>query len=779
MKIITTLLPTLLLIFLFSCTEKTSKIEKISIIPKPVKIEQETGNFELNKKTRIVIPKHDNDRQVAEYLHNVLSMATGFELEYGEPLEDKNVIVFEYSGIEDLGEEGYELEVDENKILIKANESNGLFYGVQSLLQLLPPEIFSAEKTEKIKWLVPCCKIYDKPRFDWRGMHLDVSRHFFPKEFIKRYIDLIAMHKMNIFHWHLTDDNGWRIEIKKYPKLTEVSAWRVDHEDMPWRETTPPKPGEKATYGGFYTQEEIKEIVAYAAERQIEVIPEIEMPGHTSEVFAAYPELSCEGKKLYVQPGGYWPNEDIFCAGNEDVFTFIENVLEEVIELFPTEYIHIGGDEATKTKWKKCQKCQKRIKDEGLKDEDELQSYFIKRIEKYINSKGKRLIGWDEILEGGLAPEATVMSWRGMKGGINAALQGHDVVMSPTTYCYFDYYQANPDFEPVAIGGFLSLKKVYSFDPVPEELNEVQAKHILGGQGNVWTEFIPTPEHAEYMAVPRMTALSEVLWSEAESKDWTCFQKRLKDQFNRFYFMDVNYSFGSWKVDIIPFKEDNIFKVELTSEQLGVPIHYTLDGSDPTIKSPIFKEPLIIDKSTTIKAGLFLNGKLKEYFTEKEIVLHKGVGKNAYLKEPPSKKYPANGAMSLIDGLKGSDNYRDGYWLGFQGTDMDFEVDLGKEIPVQAVSASFFQNTGSWIFMPDKVQFIILNSEKKKVAKMVVKPETTMEAIGTVTEDIIANFDKKNGRYIKVHAKNIKTLPSWHEGAGSRAWIFVDEIIIN
>jgi len=779
MKKITILFPALLFIFFFSCTEKADKIEKISIIPKPVKIEQGYDNFELTKKTRIIKSKHNYDKQVADYLLDILNSATGLELEHGEPFEEKYVIVFEYSAIEDLGDEGYVLEVNKNKILIKANESRGLFYGVQTLLQLMPPEIFSAEKTEKKKWLVPCCKIYDKPRFAWRGMHLDVSRHFFPKEFIKRYIDLIAMHKMNTFHWHLTDDNGWRIEIKEYPKLTEISAWRVNREDMPWREVTPPEPGEKATYGGFYTQEEIKEIVAYASERQITIIPEIEMPGHTSEVFAAYPVLSCEGKKLYVQPGSYWPNEDIFCAGNDEVFSFIENVLDEVIELFPSKYIHIGGDEANKTKWEKCPKCQKRIKEEGLRNEDELQSYFIKRIEKYLNSKGRILIGWDEILEGGLAPEATVMSWRGMKGGIEATSQGHDVVMSPTTYCYFDYYQANPDFEPEAIGGFLTLKKVYSFDPVPEELNEVQSKHILGAQGNVWTEFIPTPEHAEYMAVPRMTALSEVLWNQPESKDWTCFQKRLKDQFKRFDFMNVNYSLGSYKVDMQPVKVDDVYKVELKSEQLDIPIRYTLDGSDPTTESPVYKEPLIIDKTTTIKAGLFENGELKEYYTEKEISLHKGVGKNASLKVPPDKKYAARGAISLIDGLKGSDSFRDGYWLGFQGTNMDFEVDLGEEMSIQSVSASFFQNTGSWIFMPGKVQFIILDSEKKKVAKTVVEPETTMEAIGTVIEDLNAEFDNITGRYIKVHAKNIKTIPSWHEGAGSKAWIFSDEIVIN
>jgi hexosaminidase len=363
-------------------------------------------------------------------------------------------------------------------------------------------------------------------------------------EFIKRYIDIIAMHKMNIFHWHLTDDNGWRIEIKKYPGLTETSAWRVDREDQPWRERTPPEPGEKATYGGYYTQEEIKDVVRYAAERHVTVIPEVEMPGHTSEVFASYPDLSCRGEKLYVQPGSYWPNIDIFCAGKEETFEFLEDVLSEVAQLFPSEYIHIGGDEANKTRWKECPLCQERIEMEGLRSEEELQSYFIKRIERYLQSIGKKLIGWDEILEGGLAPEATVMSWRGFEGGIDAVGMGHDVIMCPTSHCYFDYYQDDPETQPVAIGGFTPLEKVYEFYPIPAGLSSDKAKHILGGQGNVWTEFIPVPEHAEYMALPRMTALAEVLWSPRGRIDWDDFKRRLNTQFERFDMMGVNYYEG-------------------------------------------------------------------------------------------------------------------------------------------------------------------------------------------------------------------------------------------
>ena len=778
MKKVVLVITVLIIVFQFSCKRKTADIKTISIIPQPVSIEQCDGFFELNKKTKIVFPDEESARQVAGYLTEFIKLPTGFDLSAGTQDIQKNSIVLNIDNDEQSGDESYELQVNKRNILITAGNSKGLFYGIQSLLQLLPPEIFSRQKVENVRWVIPCCTIKDEPRFSWRGMHLDVSRHFFPVEFIKRYIDLIAMHKMNTFHWHLTDDNGWRIEIKKYPLLTEVSAWRVDREDMPWREVTPPEPGEKATYGGFYTREEIKEVVEYASERQITIIPEIEMPGHTSEVFAAYPELSCRGEKLYVRPGSYWPNTDIFCAGNEEVFTFLENVLDEVMELFPAKYIHIGGDEADKTEWEKCPKCQKRIREEGLKNENELQSYFIKRIEKYINSKGRRLIGWDEILEGGLAPEATVMSWRGFEGGIEAATQGHDVIMCPVSYCYFDYYQANPDFEPVAIGGFTTLKKVYSFEPVPEELDEVQAKHILGGQGNVWTEFIATPEHAEYMAVPRMTALAEVLWSPLELKDWESFRERLEEQEKRLFLMGINYSQGSWKVTIQPAMENGKYHIALETEQWNMPVHYTLDGSDPTEESPVYEKPFDIDKTTIIKAGIFVNGKLKEDYSEKEIVLHKGVGKNSYLKEPPDKKYPARGAMSLVDGLKGSDSYRDGYWLGFQGKDMKFEVDLGKEEVISSVNASFYQNTGAWIFMPENVTFEILDENKNKAAKIVLKPDATEEVKGVIIEEIKADFEKVSGRYIRVHAKNIKTIPAWHEGAGAKAWIFADEVVV-
>ncbi|MCD4735088.1 MAG: family 20 glycosylhydrolase [Bacteroidales bacterium] len=767
-------------ILMVACN-KQKKIE-ISVIPKPVLVKQTEGTFEIDKNTVIVFPKMNGAFEPADFLAKRINFSSGLGIKTSDETtaSGKNTITLSILRNTSIGEEGYELIVDKKSVKLTANTPKGLFNGVSTIIQLLPSAVYANSVVEDIDFEIPCCTIRDFPRFKWRGMHLDVSRHFFPVSFIKKYIDLMAMHKMNVFHWHLTDDNGWRIEIKKYPLLTEVSAWRVDREDQPWRQVTPPEPGEKGTYGGFYTQKQIKDVIAYAAKRNITVIPEIEMPGHTSEVFAAYPGLSCRGEKLYVQPGSYWPNEDIFCAGKEETFEFLQNVLDEVIALFPSEYIHIGGDEANKTRWEACPLCQKRIRQEGLEDEDELQSYFIKRIEAYLKTKSKKVIGWDEILEGGLAPEATVMSWRGFEGGIEAVKQGHEVIMCPTSHCYFDYYQADPEFEPDAIGGFTTLRKVYSFNPVPEELTGPEAIYVMGGQGNVWTEYIPTPEHAEYMAIPRMSALAEALWTPVKKKEWDDFRQRLETQFDRLEYMNVNYSKGSWKVTIRPVKtSDGKFRISLETEQLNPAVYYTLNGSEPTTASKKYEEPFMVESSITIKAGIFVDGELKEKLSEKKVVLHKAVGGKATLTEPPSERYAGEGAISLIDGLKGSNNFRDGYWIGFHGEEISLQIDLGSVQVVNTVTADFIQQVRSWIFMPRSVHFRLMSESRRPVAHITVNAQTTTEAIGTVIEPITADFKGKTARYIYIDTRSFKVCPDWHEGAGEDAWIFVDEVIVN
>jgi hexosaminidase len=517
-----------LLIFLLSSTVFGMQ-NTISITPKPSSIKQLEGSFTLNDSTKVIV-SDKRLQQIAEILATQLRSSTDyrFEVTSTKKKSDNKIFLSLDANLKRLGKEGYQLLVKDKSISIKSATPAGIFYGIQSLYQLLPPEIEKNEKIAGVNWSIPCVTIEDKPRFIWRGMHLDVCRHFAPVEFVKKYIDLLASYKMNTFHWHLTEDQGWRIEIKKYPKLTEIGSKR--------KETM----GDSTPHGGFYTQDEIKEVVKYAHEHFVTIVPEIEMPGHALAALAAYPELSCTGAPVEVETT-WGVFEDVYCAGNENTFKFLKNVLSEVIPLFPGKFFHIGGDECPKERWKKCPKCQARIKKNKLGNEHRLQSYFVQRIEKFLRSKGKRLVGWDEILEGGLAPGATVMSWRGTEGGIAAAKANHDVVMSPTSHCYFDYYQANPDSEPKAIGGFLPIEKVYGFEPMPSILKPKQAKHILGAQGNVWTEYMPNTKHVEYMVLPRMLAMSEVVWSEKSSRDFSDFTKRLQPQYQRLTYRGYNF----------------------------------------------------------------------------------------------------------------------------------------------------------------------------------------------------------------------------------------------
>lgn len=595
-------------------SNESSRQSQINFIPRPYLVQIGKGSLNLTEKSSIIInQRHQEVLEIATELRDRLRQATGWPWEIKEATQVKSLRGHIFLRLLptkiNLGAEGYELGIKASHINLDASSPAGLFYGLQTLWQLLPPafERFvlpatSNQPEEKDMAFqtsvlsLPVVNIVDKPRFRWRGMHLDCSRHFFPKEWIMKWLDVAASYKLNTFHWHLTDDQGWRIEIKKYPRLTEIGAWR--------RETME----DGQPYGGFYTQEEIREIVAYARRRFITVVPEIEMPGHCQAALAAHPELSCSGGPFKVATEWGVMN-DVFCAGSDETFTFLENVLTEVIDLFPGEFIHIGGDEVPKIRWQNCVRCQARIKAEGLKDENELQSYFIKRIETFLNSRGKRLIGWDEILEGGLAPRATVMSWRGTLGGITAARAGHDVIMSPTSHCYFDYYQGQVD-EPRAIGGFLPLEKVYFFEPVPPELKPEEAIHILGAQGNLWTEYIKTPQHAEYMLFPRLLALAEVVWSP-KTKNWPDFQSRLTSHYDRLALREINFRVPP--PDGIGGRKWAREKVTLTlvAPVPGAKIVYTLDGKIPNQNSLIYIVPIDIIGNTIFRAATLLpNGRL-------------------------------------------------------------------------------------------------------------------------------------------------------------------------
>jgi hexosaminidase len=515
------------------CGMVAAAAQDVSIVPQPTSVTKGQGAFTVRPDTRIAAAR--GLEAIAAYLRDALGPATGYPLPIAAKAGANCIDLQLDSRLQSLGKEGYRLNVSPKKVEIRAAQPNGIFYGVQTLRQLLPAAIFRKAAVPGIAWTISDVSIEDQPRFSWRGGHLDVGRHFQPKEFILKYIDLLALHKMNTFHFHLTEDQGWRIEIKKYPKLTQVGAWRKDSMLTNRPPTFTGKP-----HGGYYSQEDIREIVAYAAVRFVTVVPEIEMPGHAQAAIAAYPELGNTGTQLEVATS-WGVIENVFNV-EDSTIRFLQDVLDEVLTLFPSQFIHVGGDECPKKQWKESPKAQAKIKQLGLKNEEELQSWFIQQMDKFLTSKGRRLLGWDEILEGGLAPGATVMSWRGEEGGIHAAKLGHDVVMAPNTFTYFDYYQVKDRTgEPHAIGGFLPLDKVYSYDPLPAALNAEEGKHVLGAQFQLWTEYIPNPKHVEYMAYPRACAVSEAAWSAMKNRNFPDFLKRLNRHAERLQILDVNF----------------------------------------------------------------------------------------------------------------------------------------------------------------------------------------------------------------------------------------------
>ncbi|MCF7824543.1 MAG: family 20 glycosylhydrolase [Candidatus Marinimicrobia bacterium] len=754
-------------------TELNKESVNMNITPKPQSVEIRPGTFVFKSETSLKISPVVSNRNFFEnYLTALIPDLQVLE-------QGKAEITINLNSDMNIPDEGYQLEIDPKGIQITASDDPGVFYAIQSLRQLLPVAV-EGDGPNLEGHQIQAALINDYPRFEWRGMHLDVSRHFFPVEFVKQYIDMIALHKMNTFHWHLTDDNGWRLEIKKHPKLTEICAWRVDRENEDWRRWSPIREDEPSNYGGFYTQAEVRDIVAYAADRQIKVIPEIEMPGHVSEIFAAYPELSCQGEIIPVRPGSYWPNEDIFCAGNDSVFAFLEDIIDEVVELFPAEYIHIGGDEASKTHWKTCPKCQARIIAENLKDEHELQSWFIQKMERYISTKGKRIIGWDEILEGGLAPNATVMSWRGERGGIDAAKAGHNVIMTPTSHVYFDYYQGDPETEPQAIGGYVPLKKVYLYEPIPEELNQNEHQYVLGTQANLWTEFIKTPDHAEYMVLPRMTALSEVQWSDKGQRDWEDFQQRLQSLFPRFDALGWNYSQGTFLVEIFPGRIDNegMIEVELTSEQPNLDIRFTRDGSVPRASSEHYTEKLRLKEDVQVRAALFEGNKRMGRVIQRDFAFHRAVDAGTSYKFKYHPRYQAGGDRGLVDGILGTTNFQDGFWQGFEGNDLELIIDLGGTQDVFRTELNFLQSINSWIFMPEYIEVSLSgDGENWELIKRVVNEVPETNEVVTI-QRLTADFPTMQTRFIKVLAKNRGVCPGWHPGAGNKAWIFCDEVIV-
>lgn len=755
-------------------------MNEINIVPRPAEIKLTGGYLTIKEPIGLIV----NDGTAGDptiLFRKFLKKNLGFKKiidgdthSYGLPTEIFLDYRKQYSP-----NEGYEIEVTKKEIKITGTEK-GIFYAFQTLQELFP-----LVKTGVIK--IPCCKIKDYPRFPYRGMHLDVGRHFFPAPVIKKYIDYLAYHKFNTFHWHLTEDQGWRIEIKKYPKLTSVAGFRNGTIIGRY----PGKGNDNTRYGGFYTQEEIKEIVKYAADRYITIIPEIEMPGHSSAAIAAYPELSCfpneptkipanitwngsrEGKQV---PQSWGIFEDVFCP-SEYTFNFLENVLDEVMQLFPSKYIHIGGDECPKANWKRSEFCQNLIKEKGLKDEHGLQSYFIQHIEKYLNSKGRNIIGWDEILEGGLAPNATVMSWRGEQGGIAAAKEKHNVIMTPEAYCYLNFSQTRNE-DSLTYPGYLPLEKVYNYEPVPKELNTEQGKFILGAQGNVWTEYINNPKLLEYQVLPRMSALSEVLWSPKEKKDFINFKKRLPQMYKRYEQWGASYSMAQYDLQssVLPSPNADGVLWKLETNEKGKIIYVKGKTRNATFN---YSQPILINQTGEYEAILTdENHKLKGKWQSQKFFINNATGKKIILKDPPAERWQGNGAFTLVNGIiaeKKLDQPLE--WLGFSGKDLDATIDLGKEENINKVRLNVLNLERSRIYPPSSVEVQFSHDGEKFYAI------DTLAAHASKTEDFRTySFEgKKNtqitqARYVRVIAKNYGTIPEGKPGAGDPAWLLADEI---
>lgn len=650
----------------------------------------------------------------------------------------------------DIPDEGYQLEIDEAGVRLTAKTETGLFYGKQTLLQLLTPNG------------LPYVKINDQPRFPYRGLHLDVSRHFFDKEEVKKLMNVMSYYKLNTLHLHLTDAGGWRLQIDKYPKLTQEGAFRTQSDWREWwdngKDRQYLKEGTEGAYGGYYTKDDIRDMLAYAAEKHITIIPEIEFPAHSDEVFVAYPELCCAGKSH---------TSGDFCIGNPKTFEFMENVLTEVIELFPSEYIHIGGDEAGKNTWKTCPKCQALMKKEKLANVDELQSYMIRKAEEFLNSKGRRLIGWDEILEGGLAPEATVMSWRGEAAGFKSARMGHDVIMTPGSYMYFDFYQADPRYQPVAIGGYTPIRKVYNYNPIPQDsLTAEEAKHFLGVQANTWTEYIPTPEHLEYMMFPRALAVAEIGWTPQEKRDWQDFKPRVNAHIPVLQRMGLNPFplSNELEFDMVVDTIQKEIRVTMDAEKYPAEIHYTTDGSTPTASSPIYQEPIVVKDSAKIVAGIFVNGQLQDRVSEQRVDYHKGIGKSIRFNSRLYPGYMAGGINAIINGYRGGLTYLDQRWQGYTDN-LDCVIDLGEVMDLHQVSSKWMQLTGPGVYQPEKVE-VLTSEDGKNFTSQGVIPTTIPQDKSDLTFQEYTFQGNWKARYVQLKAQNPK------------GFIFVDEIVI-
>ena len=765
--------------FAASCAADRHESNVLDVIPYPNDVQVGEGVFDA--KGAPVTYDAALDEATVNIIRSFaqkLSAASGAENLLAEGTADQG-IVFAYD--ESVPFEAYVLDVKPECVLVKASGLRGFNYAVQTMKQLLPVQIFGGEPAPRESWTMQSVYINDVPRFSYRGLHLDEGRHFFGVEEVKRYLDIMEVHKLNKFHWHLTEDQGWRIEIKKYPLLTEIGAVRKGtcvrknfhtHDGVPYGE------------GMWYTQDQIREVVAYAASKGIDVIPEIDLPGHMLGALAAYPELGCTGGPYDVWTR-WGVSEDVLCAGNEKVYEFLEDVFDEVCELFPYEYIHVGGDECPKVRWESCPKCQAKIRSLGLKDKDGqkaehyLQSYVISRMEKYLNSKGRKIIGWDEILEGGIAPNATIMSWRGEAGGLEATRQGHDAIMTPNTYFYLDYYQATDvENEPFGIGGYLPVERCYSYEPYPAGMTQEQMAHILGVQANLWTEYIAQADHLYYMLLPRLAALAEVQWCAADRKDWDRFHAAA-DKFCRMYgqmgynhathILQVN---GSVATDL----ETGTVSVEL-SAQGDAPIRYTLDGSKPGKKSALYNGPLQITESCTLRAIAVREGVEPREFV-RTFDVHKAVGKKVTYSRDPHPRYSATAPSGLVDCIRGPQVFKSKEWTAWVGDPVDITIDLGQTEACSSVTLGMINDKPSYIFFPVKLVVSVSDDGENYTEVFAQEYEVEGDQDPDMLKDFVLEFPETSARYVKVGVTPVSVLPDWHYAAGRRGFVFIDEIMV-
>ncbi|MCH5327548.1 MAG: family 20 glycosylhydrolase [Coprobacter sp.] len=765
---------------LLSCSTEKNKYE---LIPYPNRIEQLPGRFVFDNQTNVFVSPDCGDEiaRIASDFVGHFNDISGKTISLSTTESAKNTLTVKRD--ETLGEEAYKLAIDKKKIEITVSSPNGLRLALQTVKQLLPTAIYGKVEAADADWSVPCANIEDEPRFGYRGMHLDVCRHFFDTDEVKRYLDVMAAHKLNVLHWHLTEDQGWRIEIKKYPKLTEIGSIRpktMIAKEWDNYDNTP--------YGGYYTQEQLREIVDYAAGLGITIIPEIDLPGHMQAALASYPHLGCTGGPYEVS-GQWGVRDDVLCVGKESTFEFIENVLLEVMDIFPSKYIHIGGDECPKVRWEKCQACQARIRQLGLKDDEEgkaehhLQSNVMIRIAEFLNQHGRSIIGWDEILEGKLEKKITVMSWRGEEGGIKAVSQGHQAIMTPTNPLYFDYYQTqDTEHEPLCIGGHNPVEKVYAYNPIPKVMTEEQAKLVLGVQANLWTEYISTPEQLEYMLLPRLAALSEIQWTQVENKDYDRFLHNLDKMFAIYDVMGLQYATHVFDVKGEYTVKEGKEGIEVSFQTMGnAPIYYTLDGSEPTTQSTLYTAPFFIipeSDSCQLKA-VAVRPDRNSRTLEKTFRFSKSTGHFASLKDQPSEKYTFTGATLLTDGIRGDFNYANGCWLGFINTPVDATIDLGKSQEISSVKTGSLVQYSEYVFPPTKITVYAAdgNEEMKMVGTTDFPVAPTQDEDGV--REYSCDFAPVQASKVRVVIETTSQIPAWHGAKGEKGWLFIDEITVH